>query len=110
MTRMNEEQLARRAFAYLNRAYEEGHPRSPFDLGQLFENGRGTEAHLPSAYFLYVTAAVHAEDDRAVARLAEVAEAGPPYPPELVAALSEFTQFPGDNTSLLDALAAARID
>ena len=93
---LNEEQLARRAFGYLNRAYEEGHPRSPFDLGQLFENGRGTEAHLPSAYFLYVTAAVHAEDDRAVARLAEVAEAGPPYPPELVAALSEFTQFPGE--------------
>ena len=53
---------------------------------------------MPSAYYLYVTAAVHAEDDRAVARLAEVAEAGPPYPPELVAALSQFTpgQLPGE--------------
>ena len=61
---------------------------------------------MPSAYFLYVTAAVHAEDDRAVGRLAEVAEAGPPYPPELVAALSQFTQFPGDETATLDALAA----
>ena len=101
---LNEEQLARRAFAYMNRAYEEGHPRSPFDLGQLFENGRGTEAHLPSAYFLYVTAAVHAEDERAVARLAEVSAVGPPYPPELVAALSEFTQFPRDDG--LDAFAA----
>ena len=83
---------ARRRKGY--RAFDAGHPRTPFELGQLTERGRGTEAHLPSAYFLYVTAAVHAEDDRAVAPLAEVAEAGPPYPPELVAALSEFTQFP----------------
>ena len=51
-------------------------------------------------------AAVHAEDERAVALLAERSAAGPPYPPELVAALSEFTQFPGDETATLDALAA----
>ena len=41
----------------------------------------------------------------AVALLAERSAAGPPYPPELVAALSEFTQSPGDQTSVLDALA-----
>ena len=46
------------------------------------------------------------EDERAVALLAERSAAGPPYPPELVAALSEFTQFPGDETATLDALAA----
>ena len=61
---------------------------------------------MPRAYYMYIMAAVHAEDERAVALLAERSAAGPPYPPELVAALSEFTQFPGDETSVLDALAA----
>ena len=53
---------------------------------------------------MYIMAAVHAEDERAVALLAERSAAGPPYPPELVAALSEFTQFPRDDG--LDAFAA----
>ena len=61
---------------------------------------------MPRAYYMYIMAAVHAEDERAVALLAERSAAGPPYPPELVAALSEFTQFPGDETATLDALAA----
>ena len=95
---------ARRAFDHLRRAFEERHPRTPFELGQLTERGRGTEAHLPRAYYMYIMAAVHAEDERAVALLAERSAAGPPYPPELVAALSEFTQFPRDDG--LDAFAA----
>ena len=83
---------ARRAFDHITRALRAGHPGTPFDLGELLETGRGTEAHLPRAYYMYVMAAFHAEDPRAVARLAEDVVAGPPYPPELLGAMEEFPE------------------
>jgi len=83
---------ARRAFDHITRALRAGHPGTPFDLGELLETGRGTEAHLPRAYYMYVMAAFHAEDPRAVARLAEDVAAGPPYPPELLGAMEEFPE------------------
>jgi len=83
---------ARRAFDHITRALRAGHPGTPFDLGELLETGRGTEAHLPRAYYMYVMAAFHAEDPRAVARLAEDVAAGPPYPPELIGAMQEFPE------------------
>ena len=64
---------------------------------------------MPRAYYMYIMAAVHAEDERAVALLAERSAAGPPYPPEFVAALSEFNQIQGDETSVEEAFAALGI-
>jgi len=81
---------ARRAFVHLRLAFHEGHPLSPFDMGELAERGRGTEVSLHNAYFMYIRAAFYGGDERPVARLAEDVAAGPPYPPELIEAMQEF--------------------
>ena len=84
------EEHARRAFEHMSRAYKARHPASPFGMGELAERGRGTEARLDRAYYMYLVAAFHCHDERAVARLTEVYAAGPPYPPELIEALGGF--------------------
>ena len=71
---------------------ERADPRTPFEMGQLAERGRGTDLSLSNAYFMYLRNAFHAEDPRAVARLAEDVAAGPPYPPELIGAMQEFPE------------------
>ena len=81
---------ARRAFNHLRLAFHEGHPLSPFDMGELAERGRGTDVSLHNAYFMYIRAAFYGGDERPVARLAEDVAAGPPYPPELIEAMQEF--------------------
>ena len=83
---------ARRAFVHLRLAFQEGHPRSPFDMGELAERGRGTEVSLHNAYFMYIRAAFYGGDERPVERIAQDIEAGPPYPPELIGAMQEFPE------------------
>ena len=85
---------ARRAFLLLNEAMGEGHPRAAFDVGQMAERGRGTPAHLLTAYTSYLMAAMRpVPDERAVARLREVIAAGPPLPMELMVAHVRVRQF-----------------
>ena len=63
-------------------------------MGQLAENGRGTDLSLSNAYFMYLRNAFHGGDgnERSIARLAEDVAAGPPYPPELLGAMEEFPE------------------
>ena len=71
-----------------------GHPRAAFDVGQMAERGRGTPAHLLTAYTSYRMAAMRpVPDERAVARLREVIAAGPPLPMELMVAHVRVRQF-----------------
>ena len=85
---------ARRAFLLLSEAMGEGHPRAAFDVGQMAERGRGTPAHLLTAYTSYLMAAMRpVPDERAVARLREVIAAGPPLPMELMLAHVRVRQF-----------------
>ena len=85
---------ARRAFVHLRLAFQEGPPRSPFDMGQLAERGRGTDLSLSNAYFMYLRNAFHGGDgnERSIARLAEDVAAGPPYPPELIETMEDFDE------------------
>ena len=89
----NDEHAAR-AFHHIHRAFEAGHPRTPFEMGQLAENGRGTDLSLSNAYFMYLRNAFHGGDgnERSIARLAEDVAAGPPYPPELIETMEDFDE------------------
>ena len=73
---------------------ERADPRTPFEMGQLAERGRGTDLSLSNAYFMYLRNAFHGGDgnERSIARLAEDVAAGPPYPPELLGAMEEFPE------------------
>ena len=68
------------------------HEASPHGRARLGATCRGprAEARLDRAYYMYLVAAFHCHDERAVARLTEVYAAGPPYPPELIEALGGF--------------------
>ena len=63
-------------------------------MGQLAERGRGTDLSLSNAYFMYLRNAFHGGDgnERSIARLAEDAAAGPPYPPELIETMEDFDE------------------
>ena len=89
----NDEHAAR-AFHHIHRAFEAGHPRTPFEMGQLAERGRGTDLSLSNAYFMYLRNAFHGGDgnERSIARLAEDVAAGPPYPPELIETMEDFDE------------------
>ena len=89
----NDEHAAR-AFHHIHRAFDAGHPRTPFEMGQLAERGRGTDLSLSNAYFMYLRNAFHGGDgnERSIARLAEDVAAGPPYPPELIETMEDFDE------------------
>ena len=102
----NDEHAAR-AFHHIHRAFEAGHPRTPFEMGQLAERGRGTDLSLSNAYFMYLRNAFHGGDgnERSIARLAEDVAAGPPYPPELIETMEDFDELralAGDDDGPLD--------
>ncbi len=84
---------ARKAFYHLDRAMAEWYPGAPFDLAELMESGRGTEANLIHAYTGFIMAAARG-DERAVARMHELGAAGPPYPPDLVIAVAQIQEEP----------------
>ena len=73
---------------------ERADPRTPFEMGQLAERGRGTDLSLSNAYFMYLRNAFHGGDgnERSIARLAEDVAAGPPYPPELIETMEDFDE------------------
>ena len=71
----------------------EWYPGAPFDLAELMESGRGTDANLIHAYTGFIMAAARG-DERAVARMHELGAAGPPYPPDLIIAIAQIQEEP----------------
>ena len=67
-----------------------GYRGAAFDLGELAENGRGTEANLLMAYTAYIMGSSPGRDERALERVRELRAAGPPYSTELTVAVSQW--------------------
>ena len=63
-----------------------------FDMGELAENGRGTETNLVTAYRSYILGSSPGRDERAIARVRELRAAGPPYSEELTVAVAQWLQ------------------
>ena len=68
------------------------HGPAAFDLGELAENGRGTETNLVTAYRSYILGSSPGRDERAIARVRELRAAGPPYSEELTVAVAQWLQ------------------
>ena len=86
------DEYAKKAFYHINKAMGKLHGPAAFDLGELAENGRGTETNLVTAYTSYILGSSPGRDERAIARVRELRAAGPPYGDELTVAVAQWLQ------------------
>ena len=86
------EEHAKKAFYHINKAMGKLYGLAAFDLGELAENGRGTETNLVTAYTSYILGSSPGRDERAIARVRELRAAGPPYGDELTVAVAQWLQ------------------
>ena len=86
------EEHAKKAFYHINKAMGKLYGPAAFDLGELAENGRGTETNLVTAYTSYILGSSPGRDERAIARVRELRATGPPYSTELTVAVAQWLQ------------------
>ena len=85
-------------------------------MGQLAENGRGTDLSLSNAYFMYLRNAFHGGDGTSAPSRAspKTSRRGLPYPPELIETMEDFPDelraLAGDDDGPLDVEEAFAFD